>query len=120
MPAPKRSALEPSRRKLSQDISFGIGTLLVLEQSSLENRPRGVWYTPLYAVRHAAPAPTTRAMYSYIVYMDLVHVYADFTFVFLLEVYDVSAIMCTDLYYYFFPEVSFHSRVVIVVWEHVL
>ena len=41
---PKRSALEPSRRDLSEDVSFGIGTigtLLAVEQSSLENRPRG-------------------------------------------------------------------------------
>ena len=38
---PKRSALETSRRELSEDVSFGIGTgtLLVVQQSSLENRP---------------------------------------------------------------------------------
>ena len=42
---PKRPALEASRRELSRDASFGIGTvgtLLVAEQSSLENHPRGV------------------------------------------------------------------------------
>ena len=39
---PKRSALETSRRELSEDVSFGIGTLLGVEQSSLKNRPRGV------------------------------------------------------------------------------
>ena len=38
----KKPALETSRRELSEDLSFGIGTLLVVEQSSLENRPRGV------------------------------------------------------------------------------
>ena len=46
---PKTSALETSRRELSEDVSFGIGTLLVVEQSSLENRPGGgVIYTVLY------------------------------------------------------------------------
>ena len=45
---PKRSALEKSGRELSEGVSFGIGTLLVVEQSSLENRPKGVWYTPSY------------------------------------------------------------------------
>ena len=34
---PKRSALETSRRELSEDVSFGIGTLLVVEQSTLEH-----------------------------------------------------------------------------------
>ena len=48
--SPKRSALETSRRELSENVSFGIGTLLVAEQSSLENRLRGVWYTPSYMV----------------------------------------------------------------------
>ena len=48
---PKRTVLEISRRELSEDVSFGIGTigtgiLLVVEQSSLEPPPRG--YTPLY------------------------------------------------------------------------
>ena len=33
-------ALEISRRELSEDVWFGIGTLLVVEQSSVENRPR--------------------------------------------------------------------------------
>ena len=48
VPVPKRSALETSRQVLSEDVSFGIGTvgtvgtLLVVEQSTLENRPRGV------------------------------------------------------------------------------
>ena len=32
---PQRSAFETSRRELSEDVSFGIGTLLVAEQSSL-------------------------------------------------------------------------------------
>ena len=39
---PKRSALESCRRELSEDVSFGIGTLLVVEQSTLENRPTWV------------------------------------------------------------------------------
>ena len=38
----KRSALETSTRELSEDVSFGIGALLVAEKLSLENRPRGV------------------------------------------------------------------------------
>ena len=47
--APKRWALEASRRELSEYVSFGVGTLLVVKQSTLENRLRGVLYTPLYA-----------------------------------------------------------------------
>ena len=51
---PKRPALATSRRELSENVSFGvgtIGTLLVVEQSSSENRrPRGVRYTPSYTV----------------------------------------------------------------------
>ena len=39
---PKRSALEASRRKLNKDVSFRIGTLLVVEQSTLEKRRGGV------------------------------------------------------------------------------
>ena len=41
---PKSSAWETSRRELSEDVPFGIGTgtFSVVEQSSLENRPRGV------------------------------------------------------------------------------
>ena len=39
---PKWSAFETSRRELSEDISFGIGILLVVGQSTLQNRPRGV------------------------------------------------------------------------------
>ena len=50
--APKRSALEASRRELSLDVSFGSGTLLVVEQQSLENRPRAaVRYTPSYKIQ---------------------------------------------------------------------
>ena len=47
---PERSALVTSRRELTEDVSSGIGTLLVAEQSSFKNRPRGVWYTPSYTV----------------------------------------------------------------------
>ena len=38
---PNRPALEASRRELSEDASFGIGTLLVVEQTSLEKPPQG-------------------------------------------------------------------------------
>ena len=40
----KKLALQISRRELSEDvrISFGLGTLLVFEQSSLGNGPRRV------------------------------------------------------------------------------
>ena len=43
--AKRRTALETSRRELSEDVWFRVGTigtgaLLVVEQSSLENRPR--------------------------------------------------------------------------------
>ena len=45
VPVPNESALEASRqereRELSQDVSFGIGNLLAVEQSSLEDSPRG-------------------------------------------------------------------------------
>ena len=48
---PKKSALETSGRELSEDVSFGIGILLVVEQSSLENRPGEVWiYTVVVLV----------------------------------------------------------------------
>ena len=40
-PVPKSSALEPSRREHPGDVSFRTGTLLVIEQSSLENPPGG-------------------------------------------------------------------------------
>ena len=38
---PKMAALETFRRELSEDVSFGIVTLLVVEQWSLESRPKG-------------------------------------------------------------------------------
>ena len=44
MSIPKRTALETYRRELSEDASFGIGTLLSVEQSSLGNHPRGGWF----------------------------------------------------------------------------
>ena len=45
-PVPTTSALERSRRELSEDVSFGIGTLLVVEQPTLEPPPQGgVLYT---------------------------------------------------------------------------
>ena len=48
VPVPTRSALERSRRELSEDVSFGVGTLLAVEQSSLEKPPQGcVEYTVL-------------------------------------------------------------------------
>ena len=46
---PKRSALGKSRRERSEDVWFGVGTLLVVEQSSLEKPPEGcVKYTVAY------------------------------------------------------------------------
>ena len=30
------------RQELSEDVSFGVGTVLVVEKSSWENRPKGV------------------------------------------------------------------------------
>ena len=51
---PKRmSALETFRRPISEDVSFGVGTLLVFEQSTLENRPRGVCDTYRRRVRYS-------------------------------------------------------------------
>ena len=47
---PKQSGLETPRRELSDDVPFGIGTLLVDEQSSLENRARGVLYIKGYSI----------------------------------------------------------------------
>ena len=38
----KRSAWETSRQELSEDASFGVAPLLVVEQSGLENRLGGV------------------------------------------------------------------------------
>ena len=43
---PTRSALEKFIREVSEDGSFGIGTLLVVEQSTLDKPPQGgVVYT---------------------------------------------------------------------------
>ena len=39
---PKWSTLETSRGELSEDVSFRVGTLLVVEQLGLDNRRRGV------------------------------------------------------------------------------
>lgn len=47
----KRSALEPSRRELSENVWFGVGTgtLLIVKQLVLEKRPRAVcYYTVVY------------------------------------------------------------------------
>ena len=38
----ERSALDTPHRELSEDVSFSISILLVVEQSSLENRLRGL------------------------------------------------------------------------------
>ena len=53
---PKRWALETSRRELSEYVPFGIVTLLVVEQSGVENR---VWFTPSFTV-FAAPGSVPR------------------------------------------------------------
>ena len=51
---PKRSTLETPRRELSEDVSFGNATLLIVEQSSLEKRPREVWsYTGRIRYEHS-------------------------------------------------------------------
>ena len=42
VPVPQRSALETRVRELSQDVSFGIDTLLDIERASLEILPEGV------------------------------------------------------------------------------
>ena len=42
VPVPKSTALETFRGEALEDASFVIGTLLVVERSSLENRPRGL------------------------------------------------------------------------------
>ena len=57
---PNRSVLETSRRELLEDVSFGVGTLLVVEQSSLDQPPQGgvictVVYGVLCCAGHAAP-----------------------------------------------------------------
>ena len=41
VPVPQSWELETSRPEVSEDISFGIGTLLVVEQLSLKKCPRG-------------------------------------------------------------------------------
>ena len=55
LPVPKRPALETPRRELSEDVSFGIGTgtLLDVEQSTLEDRPmlNTVLFSPVSGVR---------------------------------------------------------------------
>ena len=57
---PKSSALATSRRELSQDVSFGVGTvgtLLVVEQSTLGNAPE-VCENVMYTVVHGSPNPS--------------------------------------------------------------
>ena len=49
---PERSDLETSRRELSEDVPFGIGALLVVEQSTLEKRPRGGGHMVAYTVAY--------------------------------------------------------------------
>ena len=47
--APKMLALETSRRELSEDVSFGVGTLLVIEQWSFRKPLQGgVIHTVVY------------------------------------------------------------------------
>ena len=47
---PKKAVFERSRRELSLDVSFGIGTLLIVEKSSLESQSRGWAKTPILAM----------------------------------------------------------------------
>ena len=52
---PNKSALETTRRELSEDVPFGIGTictLWVVEHSSFEKSPRGVRHEPSYTALH--------------------------------------------------------------------
>ena len=50
---PKRAVFERSRRELSLDVSVGVHTLLVVEQSSLESQPRGCAKTPTLTVNRS-------------------------------------------------------------------
>ena len=57
IPVLKRSALEASRRELSEDVPFGPGTLLVVDQSiELEKSPQGY---VIYAAAHGNADPVT-------------------------------------------------------------
>ena len=47
---PKRAILERSSRELSLDVSVGVYTLLVVEQSSLERQSRGCAKTPILTI----------------------------------------------------------------------
>ena len=47
---PNDTSNESSRRDLSKTAFFGIGTLLVVEQSSLESQSRGCATTPILEV----------------------------------------------------------------------
>ena len=49
--------METPRRELSEDVSFRVGTLLVVEQSGLENRRGGVIYTVVYGTRYRTISP---------------------------------------------------------------
>ena len=49
---PKRAVFERSRQELSLDVSVGVHTLLVVEQSSLESQSRGCAKTPILPVFH--------------------------------------------------------------------
>ena len=60
---PKRAVVERSRRELSLDVSVGIHTLLVVEQSSLEGQSRGCAKTPIITVidqKKLGPTPGVR------------------------------------------------------------
>ena len=55
MSVPKGRRLETSRLELSEDMSFGIGTFLFVEESiALGKPPQGVWYTPSYTAGYFA------------------------------------------------------------------
>ena len=72
VPVPKRSASETYRGE--PGISFGIGTLLVVEQSSWDNRPRR---RVSYTVRRRVHIPGIRI---YIIYYIL-QVYNIYTYI---------------------------------------
>ena len=50
LPMPKRAVFERSCRELSLDVSVGVHTLLVVEQSSLESQSRGCAKTPMLTI----------------------------------------------------------------------
>ena len=58
VPIPNETSSESSRRDVSNAQLGGTGTIPTVEISTMENRPRGVWYTPtrrMYTARQHLP-----------------------------------------------------------------